>query len=485
MERVLEGLKPEQVFYYFEEISKVPRESRHEEKIAQFLCDFAKKHGLEHVKDAYHNVVIRKPGSAGKENNAYVMLQGHMDMVCEKIAGSDHDFQRDPIELEVVDGNITAKGTTLGADNGIAVALMMAILADENAVHPPLECVFTTSEEIGLIGAHHLDFASLKAKKMINLDSEEEGVATVSCAGGLRITATRPAERIGKQGVVTELKVEGLTGGHSGSDIHKERGNAILVMGRLLESLLANDGVDLIEVSGGNKDNAIPRNVTAKLLCKDEATLKLIEEKAALYESGLHNIFGKIEPNVKVTVSAADTAQVSANVLSSESVSALISLIRLIPNGVQSRKPDQGGFVLTSSNVGIVRTEDDKLTLVCAPRSSVPEHLEDLKDKIKLLARLNGFTTEYEGEYPGWQYEEVSQLRDVFGSTYKDLFHMEMRMEAIHAGLECGLFSSNISGLDAIAVGPDIFDCHTTEEHLPIQSAEHFYELLLEVLKRL
>ena len=418
MEYKITGYKPEKLFHFFEEISAIPRGSGNEKGISDYLVKFAHDRGLWVYQDDAYNVIIKKGGSKGAENRPAVMLQGHIDMVCEKVAGVEHDFEKEGLDLVVEDGVLTANGTTLGADNGVAVALMLMVLDDEAIVHPPVECVFTTEEEVGLNGARALDKSQISARTMINMDSEEEGMATISCAGGLRIECTRPVVREKAEGTLLTIEISGLKGGHSGTDIDKERQNAIRVMARMLYQLMKNTDGKLVAFSGGNKDNAIPRECMAS-------------------------------------------------------------------NGVQSRNMKLDGFVVVSTNMGVVRAEDDRLVIVFSPRSSVASLQEEMKARLGLLAETFGFTATYSGEYPGWSYKEESPIREVFLESYRELFGEELKTEALHAGLECGLFSDAVPGLDAIAVGPTLNNVHTPEENLPLDSFERFYELLKDVLRRL
>lgn len=483
MEYKIKGYKPESLFRFFEDISAIPRSSGNEKSISDFLVDFAKTRNLEVYQDNANNVVIKKPASTGAENKPAVMLQGHLDMVCEKKSGVVHDFEKEGINLIVENGVLRADGTTLGGDNGAAVALMMAILDDDTLQHPPVECVFTTEEEVGLNGAVSLDKSILKARTMINLDSEEEGVATVSCAGGMRYTLSKKAKKETASGSVIKVSFSGLLGGHSGTDIDKERYNANKLMARILYRISQNGHAELVSFNGGNKDNAIPRECEAAVCFKDAKEAEFAVQTA---KKMCEEFAGEIlpsEPDFKYTIEVSEKSNLS--VISYDDTKALINAVCLAPNGVRRRNPNQGYFVVTSLNLGIVSTSDETITLVFAPRSSVVSLQEETKDVLKLLADTFGFSVEITGQYPGWAFAEVSPIRDVFCESYRELFKNELKIEAIHAGLECGLFSDAIPGLDAIAVGPTIRDCHTPDEHLPLDSFERFYSLLTDVLKRL
>lgn len=475
------GYQPERLFHFFEDISAIPRGSSNEKAISDYLIAFAKERGLWYHQDALHNVIIKKPASAGAEDKPAVMLQGHLDMVCEKLAGVDHDFEKDGIDLIVKDGVLTANGTTLGGDNGAAVALMLAVLDDDTLAHPALECVFTTQEETGLTGAAGLDKSLISARTMINLDSEEEGIATVSCAGGMRFTMTRPITRHTASGKLLTIDVSGLLGGHSGTDINKERQNGIILLARLINRVLHETGAQLASFAGGSKDNAIPREVCAVLVCSDadiEKAQSIAEAMAADFAAELV----PFEPDFKCTISVKDGA---AEVLSEADAKAFISAICLAPNGVRRRNLKQDGFVVTSLNLGVARMDGTTASLVFAPRSSVASLQNYTTDCLYLLAETFGFDCDIAGAYPGWSFAEESPIRDTFIASYRELFDADLKIEAIHAGLECGLFSDALPGLDAIAVGPTIRGCHTPDEYLPLDSFERFYSLLTDVLSRL
>lgn len=482
MDYKITGYKPEKLFHFFEDISAIPRGSANEKAISDYLVAFAEERNLWYHRDALFNVIIKKPASAGAKEKPAVMLQGHTDMVCEKLAGVAHDFTTDPLDLIIKDGVLSANGTTLGGDNGAAVACMLAILDDDTLTHPALECVFTTQEEIGLNGAEALDKSLLSARTMINLDSEDEGVATVSCAGGLRFGLTRPITRSKKEGMLLHLEATGLLGGHSGTDINKEHQNANLLMARMINHLFHNTDALLVDFNGGTKDNAIPRETSATLFYSDEVAAKNAENLALALSADFSSEICPYEPAFQFLVS---TENGTADVISAEDGKAFITAMCLAPNGVQFRNMNLDGFTVTSLNLGIAATDETSASLVFAPRSSVATLMSALTEKLCLLAETFGFEVSMHGEYPGWSFAEVSPIRDVFVQSYKELFHDDLKIEAIHAGLECGLFSDAIPGLDAIAVGPTIRGCHTPDEHLPLDSFERFYELLTDVLKKL
>ncbi len=483
MEYKITGYQPEKLFHFFEDISAIPRESGKEKQISDFLVAFANERGLWVYQDEVNNVIIKKPASAGAEGAPAVMLQGHIDMVCDKLAGVEHDFEKDGIDLMVVDGMLTANGTTLGADNGIAVALMMAILDDDTLVHPALECVFTTDEETGLVGAETLDKSQIDARIMINLDSEEEGVATVSCAGGVVATITRAVTREHIAGSTLTLEISGLLGGHSGADIHLERGNGDLLMARIIERLMAAGDARLVSFNGGTKDNAINRECTAVVAYADAAAAQAGAEIAKNVVAQITAELEVFDPGFTCAITVADGVEVDA--MSEADGLAMIRALRLAPNGVMRRNVAADGAVEVSSNIGVVATTDEEIKILLSPRSSITSLQDDVKDRIQTLADTLGFNAKFEYEYPGWSYAEHSAVRDVFKESYLGLFGTELKIESIHAGLECGLFAAALDGLDAIAVGPQLYDVHTPDERMDLKSAEHFYTLLVDVLKRL
>lgn len=483
MEYKITGYQPEKLFHFFEEISAIPRGSKNEKAISDYLVDFAKTRGLWYHQDDLYNVIIKKEGSEGAKDRPAVMLQGHIDMVCEKLAGVEHDFTKDALDLIVKDNVLTANGTTLGADNGVAVALMLMVLDDEDLQHPPIECVFTTQEEIGLFGAEGLDKSLISARTMINMDSEEEGIATVSCAGGLRILFTRKVEREETEGSLVQISISGLLGGHSGADIHKERQNGNILMARMIHTLMKHTDGKLVNFAGGTKDNAIPRECEATLIYGDSKEAEKAEQLACTLAEQFAEELSQFEPDFACEIAVEDGKKALA--LKKEDAEALVRAMYLAPNGVQKRNIHMDGFVVVSSNMGVVKTEEDLLTIVFSPRSSVGTLQEEMKQRFQLLAEVFGFDMECSGEYPGWSYVEESPIREVFKESYRALFGEELKIEAIHAGLECGLFSDAIPGLDAIAVGPTINNCHTPDEYLPLDSFERFYRFLKDVLVRL
>ena len=483
MDYKINGFEPAALFRNFEDFSAVPRGSFHNEKISDFLVKFAKDRGLEVYQDEALNVIIKKPGQNGGEGKAPVILQGHMDMVCEKVHGCDHDFETQGIDMYVTDdGWLTANGTTLGGDDGIADATMMTLLDDDTLTYPPLECVFTTDEEVGLLGANVLDYSKLDGRLMLNLDSEDEGVATVSCAGGMDYTMTRALTCETQSGETVSIDVKGLLGGHSGTDIDLGHTNADKLIARAVLSVLEDEAARLVSFTGGTKGNAIPREAEAVLWFPTADKAAAAEDKLRTLGNAFIHEIRPLEPGIDVTVSRA-AAEVS--VLSREDTEAVISAIVLSPNGVQTRDPLMDNFVISSLNLGIVRVEDDTAVLGFAPRSSVDSLMDAITAELALTAKTFGFETDVSGAYPGWEKVENSVLCDTMKESYRTLFGKELKVEGIHAGLECGLFYANLPGLDPVSIGPTMRGVHTPDEKMDLTSCEQFYKLVVDVLERL
>ena len=483
MDYKINGFEPAALFRNFEDFSAVPRGSFHNEKISDFLVKFAKDRGLEVYRDDALNVIIKKPGQNGGEGKPPVILQGHMDMVCEKVHGCGHDFETQGIDMYVTDdGWLTANGTTLGGDDGIADATMMTLLDDDTLTYPPLECVFTTDEEVGLLGANVLDYSKLDGRLMLNLDSEDEGVATVSCAGGMDYTMTRALTCEKQSGETVSIDVKGLLGGHSGTDIDLGHTNADKLIARAVLSVLEDEAARLVSFTGGTKGNAIPREAEAVLWFPTADKAAAAEDKLRTLGNAFIHEIRPLEPGIDVTVSRA-AAEVS--VLSREDTEAVISAIVLSPNGVQTRDPLMDNFVISSLNLGIVRVEDDTAVLGFAPRSSVDSLMDAITAELALTAKTFGFETDVSGAYPGWEKVENSVLCDTMKESYRTLFGKELKVEGIHAGLECGLFYANLPGLDPVSIGPTMRGVHTPDEKMDLTSCEQFYKLVVDVLERL
>lgn len=482
--RVLEGLKPERVMYYFEEISKIPRLSYDEKRISDYLAKVGKDLGLEVIQDEALNIIIRKPATKGYENSPIVVLQGHMDMVGEKTEDSNHDFSKDPIKLEVEGDFIVAKETTLGADNGIAVAMALAILESKDISHPTLEVLVTSNEESGMSGAAALNPDNIKGKILINIDSEEEGTILVSCAGGERNLITIPIEwkELSKDKELYELVVTGLKGGHSGMEINKERGNANKLIGRILNTIDRNIDIDLSYIEGGSKSNAIPRYGKAIIaIPKDHI------EEAKL-------IISNIDKDLKFELSSSDKdvrlefkkiAEAKNKIFSKETKRKIITSLMLLPNGVQTMSMDIEGLVESSNNVGVVKTLENEITIESAMRSSVGTLKTHISNQIRLLAETIGVKWESSSAYPAWEYNKDSYIRDIFKTAYKETYGRDINITAIHAGLECGLFKEKFGEMDMVSFGPDMYGVHAPGEKLSISSTERTYSLLLKVLEKI
>ncbi len=475
----LAGLEPAAVFGYFEEICGIPHGSRNTRMISDYLVNFAKENDLKYIQDADNNVILFGEGTCGMEDHAPVILQGHMDMVCEKDADCPIDMAVEGLDV-THDGKVVfARGTTLGADNGIAVAIAMAILADKTIAHPPLEVIITVDEEIGLLGAASVDLSELKGRTMINMDSEGEGVFTVSCAGGCTATLTLPVERRAVYGPCVRLVVDGLQGGHSGADIHLNRGNANKIMGEFMNRIQKLMPLCLTSLAGGAKDNAIPRSCQANLVAMG-IHLERINTIAEELQAEVRQQYNEPE----ATVQAFDVDAMGGNALSTESTAKIISLLCAAPNGVQAWSQDIEGLVQTSLNLGVIKL-GERFQATLSVRSSVNSEKLELLDQLKKLAEMFDASYVQAGEYPAWEYKKESRLRDVMVSTYREMFQAEAKVEAIHAGLECGLFSEKLPGLDCVSMGPQMHDIHTSRERLEIASTERTWNFLLAVLKNL
>ncbi|MDY2589905.1 MAG: aminoacyl-histidine dipeptidase [Agathobacter sp.] len=477
---VLENLEPNKVFKYFEEIAAIPHGSRNTKQISDYLVAFAEAHNLEHYQDNLNNVVIIQEASNGYENAEPVIIQGHMDMVCEKENGCNIDFEKDGLDLYIDDDFIKAKGTTLGGDDGIAVAYALAILDSPEILHPRLEVVITVDEEIGMLGAIDIDLSMLKGHQMLNIDSDVEGSFLTSCAGGMSLNASIPVSRQSKKGTLINLQISGLLGGHSGGEIDKERANADILMGRLLEEIFANSPFGIVNLEGGLKDNAIPRECSCQIIAPDENT-ELITDVVSSVENTLKKEFSVSDPQLTVTTEIIGEAE--KEILDFASLNKIIFYLRTIPNGVINMSQVIPGLVETSLNLGIMKLNDNSLDTVTSIRSSVSSRKEDLKNRIVNIVDILGGEVEIEGDYPAWEYKNESPLRDKIEQTYTKLFGTKPVFEAIHAGLECGILSDKIDNLDCVSFGPNNFDIHTPQERLSISSTKRIWDFLVEFLR--
>lgn len=475
---ILTHLTPKDVFGYFEALTALPHGSGDMEKISGLCMDFAKQHGLEAMRDAANNVIIKKPASRGYEAAKPVILQGHLDMVCQKTEESDIDFEKDGLTIFEDGEYIRAKGTTLGADNGIAVAMMLAILADNTLSHPPIEAVFTTDEEIGMVGAKALDCKALSGKRMINMDSEDPRTVTVSCAGGSDLTATLPILRTNKKGEMLSISVKGLRGGHSGVEIHKGGANANILMGRMLHMLQKKYDFDIISVEGGDKRNAIPVSCTAKLCTEKGAALL---EEAKRYTEILRTEISVREPDVVFETEL--TSEGVFAVMEAPQKAKLIHALLLAPSGVMDMSAEIEGLVETSLNLGVLQTKPDAVIMAFALRSSKKTALAFLEEKLRAFFLDGGFSVQTGGHYPPWEYKPDSEMRRLYMEKYQEKTGNLPRVEAIHAGLECGVFADAIEGLDCISIGPEMHGIHTVQERLSIKGTQVLYEIVLEMLR--
>ena len=477
--RVLENLEPKSVFRYFEDICNIPHGSGNMEKISDFCINFAKEHGLDCFQDDMKNVIIIKEATPGYEEEEPIILQGHLDMVCERRPDKEKDFLTEGLDL-CTDGKlIWADGTTLGGDDGIAVAFCLAILADKDLIHPRLEVVLTVDEETGLYGAEAIDLSMLKGKKLINIDSEEEGILLTSCAGGLTLNIEIPVERVEAQGMISELRVTGLLGGHSGVEIDKGRANSNVVLGRVLRALEKEISVDIISMEGGAKDNAIPRLSTANILVnkeQEETLQRIVKTQEEILRRELH----ASDPEVTLVPKPLEDAMME--VLDDTSRAKVIHTLNNIPNGILSYSMDVEGLVETSLNMGIMNLEEQKLKMSFAVRSSMESAKYYLTDKVRMFTEMLGGTIEIKGDYPGWEYRPDSPLRDTFVSVYERIYGKRPKIQAIHAGLECGMFTGKIKDLDCISFGPNMKNVHTFEETLEVESVRRTWEYLCQIL---
>ena len=472
------NLEPRIVWEQFDAITQVPRPSKKEGKIIEFLVDFARKHNIEYKKDAIGNVVMRKPATPGFEDRPAVILQSHMDMVCETAPDCTKDMAREGLDLFVDGDTIGARGTTLGGDDGIAVAMALAILAADDIPHPPLEVVITVDEETGMLGAAALDASVLKGRTMLNLDSEDEGVLTVSCAGGNVSVCTLPVTRAPFSGTALTVTVGGLLGGHSGAEIDKGRGNANLLMGRVLYAVGARTPLRLVSVAGGLKDNAIPRESRAVIAVADAAAA---QAAIADMDAALRHEYAAADPDVSVRV---DAAQAQQPPMDEASTQRAVCMLCCLPNGIQAMSRDIPGLVQTSLNLGILTTDADTVQASFCVRSSVSTQKEMLVARLRCLMAQLGGTVAVSGDYPAWEYRKDSPLRERMVAVFREQYGRDPKVEAIHAGVECGLFAGKLPGLDCVSFGPDLTEIHTCRERMHIASVQRVWRYTLEVLRR-
>jgi len=481
MSSAIDGLTPPLVWKYFAEFARIPRCSKHEAAAAKFILDTAKRLGLQARQDTFGNVVVKKPASAGHERARSICLQGHLDMVCEKNAGTKHDFSKDPLELVRKGDVIMANGTTLGADNGIAVATNLAIMEDKTLVHGPLELLFTVDEETGLTGAHNLQPGFVESPTLLNLDSEEEGALYVGCAGGQDTVATWKIETEAAPAslVPLSLTVKSLKGGHSGLEIDKGRGNAIKILNRVLLALGA-EGARLASMNGGNKRNAIPREAEAVVYAPKarlDAALALVGE----WNKVVRNELATVEPDL--TIAAAPLKAKRPPVLKKKFQRQITQVISALPHGVTKMSADIPGLVETSTNVAVITTAGKKVTVATSQRSAVASEIREIAQTVRTIFEMGGADVDQGSGYPGWQPNMASPILKQAIATHKTLFGKEPAVKAVHAGLECGIIGEKYPGIDMVSFGPTLEGVHSPDEKIYVRTVPNFWSLLMGILK--
>ena len=477
--RKLAGLEPKAVFHYFEDICAIPHGSYNTKAISDYLVDFAKAHQLRYIQDELNNVILFGDATPGYEDHAPVIIQGHMDMVCVKDPDCTKDMATEGVDVTHNGEFVYAEGTSLGADDGIAVAFALALLADKSIPHPPLEVVITVDEETGMEGASGIDLSMLRGRNLLNIDSDEEGIFTVSCAGGVKSTVHLPVQRRAVYGPCVRLTVEGLKGGHSGAEIHKPLANANKVMGEFLGRIQQIMPVCITKLQGGEKDNAIPSFCQVTMVA------------LGMYIERINDIAEQLQKEIRenydepgAIVRGDDVDALGGNALTTEDSAKVIALMNALPNGIQAWSQDIDGLVQTSLNMGVA-TLSDELQLTFALRSSVNQEKEDLKKKVEEVAAFYGASCTHKGDYPAWEYKKDSDLRDTMVRVYEEMYGKKPGVFAIHAGLECGLLSEKIPGLDCVSLGPQAYDIHTPRERLNIASTQRFWQYLQELMKNM
>lgn len=480
MSRVLENIEPKEVLKYFEDISKIPRASKEEKQISDYLLNFAKTLNLEVVQDENLNIYMRKKATPGYENGKTVILQGHMDMVCEKNEETIHDFKKDPLKLRVIDGKIYATDTTLGADNGIAVAYIMALMSSQDIPHPEIEALITVDEETSMNGAKTFDPSFFRGKYLINIDSTYDSKLLVSCSGGLRASVTKKVNHEELQGEIVTIKVRGLKGGHSGIDINKERGNANKILGRILINIEKNyTNINIVSLSGGAKDNAIPREADCQIAVESSDVDNIILAVKSVEEVIKKEL--ECEEEFNVIVSKNDKP-LKDNMITVKDSKDLIDLMYLIPNGVKTQSMAIKDLVITSNNFGVIEYDGDTVIFKNAIRSSIDSAKYNVVREIDVLSRAFRAVTKESASYPGWEYDKNSEIREIAQRVYKKMFNDEMEVYAIHAGVECGLIKEKLPHLDMVSFGPIIKDNHTPGEWVSIDSTKKVWEFLKAIL---
>ena len=476
---VLEQLEPKKVFGFFEEMCAIPHGSGNTKAVSDWLMDFAEARGLEAHQDALGNVIIVREASPGYEAAEPVILQGHMDMVCQQAPECNKDMEREGLDLRTDGESVWAEGTTLGGDDGIAVAMALAVLDDDAMEHPRVEAVFTVDEEIGMLGAAGIDAGSLRGRRMVNLDSEDEGIFTVSCAGGNMTRCVLPVGRTAFGGETAVITVDGLQGGHSGMEIGKGRGNADLLLGRALYACARATDLRIVSVSGGLKDNAIPQTASAVVSAAD---VRKVETVCARLDAELKNEYRTADPNVSVSVRRTEAEGVP---MDGDSTRRVVCLLACAPNGVQEMSRDIPGLVQTSLNLGVLITAAETVTASFCVRSSVDSQKAMLTERLACLTEQLGGAVDVSGDYAAWQYRPDSPLRELMTAVFTEQYGHPPKVEAIHAGVECGLFAGKLPGLDCVSIGPDLREIHTCRERMDVASVQRTWRFLTELLRRM
>jgi dipeptidase D len=477
---MLENMKPKQVFHYFEELTAIPRCSGNEKQVSNYLVNFAKERKLKVFQDKALNVIIKKPGTAGYEKSPGVIIQGHMDMVCGKSEKSSHDFTKDPLSLKIDGDFVRADGTTLGADNGIGVAYGLAILDSKDIPHPPIELLVTTEEETGMYGAASLKTDHLTGKTLLNIDAEEEGVFYVSCAGGLILISefTPSWTKTSLEGLL--IDISGLKGGHSGLEIVQQRANAIKLLGRILDAAKKAGDFNICAISGGKDHNAIAKEAQVTVVA-NASVLKEIKAIVMGFSKELKKEFASADPDLQVVVTSVDKVATS---LGSGSTEKLIDFLLIAPNGVQSMSPDLENLVESSLNFGVIEQSGKSIKTTISIRSSVNSIREEITRGLEALAKILGAKTSRTGEYPAWHYQADSKIRELCVNVYKEVSGNDASIQAIHAGLECGLLKEKLPKTDMISFGPNIYNAHTPDEHFSIRSVANVWAFLKAILAK-
>lgn len=476
-----EKANADRVFHYFREISAIPHGSHHTKEISDYIAAFAEEKGLEYMQDDANNVIISKNASEGCEDAEPIALQGHIDMVLASEPDKEIDLLTEPVSV-IVDGDwMSADGTTLGADNGIAVAMMLAVLENDEIIHPYLECIFTSDEEVGLIGANEIDISGLRSRRLLNLDSEDEGVFTSGCAGGADVVCRMPLKMKRRQGKALNISVSGLRGGHSGAEIHIGSANGNVLMARMLRTLYNAHPFNLIRLDGGDANNAVPTGSKAQALFSKKISCEEIEALAAAAAEAMKQEYSVTDPGMEWDFEWTDAETVKA--ASKKNTDNLLMYLMALPNGITHMSHVIAGMPQTSLNLGVIRTEGDAVRIDFMVRSGVNSQADYLADRLICTTKGFGGKPEVRSSYPAWEYRDDSPLRDLSVSTYKKLYGAEPKVDVIHAGLECGILAGKLEGLDCISTGPDLENVHTVRERMKISSVENVWTFVLALLK--